>query len=279
MKIGFLGAGNMASAIHGGLLRDNLFPPDSILVYDVLIEKAKEFAAKGAVQKISEEELAAESDVILLAVKPQNFPELLPKIKSQSKGKLVISIAAGILIETIHNVLTDASIVRVMPNLPMIYGMGVTVLCKGTDVTDEQFTLAKKIFDACGKTGIIDESQMNSIIAVHASSPAFIFLFAKSIGDYADSAGIDRAEAIRLFAHTMAGSAKMLIENSQLKIHNSQSGTGVINPSICDDLIDMVASPGGTTRAALDRFDELKFSEIIQEACGACTKRAIELGQ
>lgn len=262
MKIGFLGAGNIATALLSGILREGIFSPGDISVYDVLPEKADAFCKRGVLASSSPEELVKGSDAIILAVKPQNFTELLPCIHAVSSGKLFISVAAGISINYIRAGLGEIPVVRVMPNLPMVYSCGVTVLCKSEDVSDAQFELAKSIFSACGKIGVIDESLMNAMIAVHSSSPAFMFLFAKAVGDYAGAWGIDRDEAISLFAHAMLGSAKMLIDSG----------------NTCDELINMVASPGGTTRAALNKFEELNFCDTIIKAMNACTARAIDLG-
>jgi len=244
-------------------LNKALFAPGDILVYDPVTDKAEEFAARGAVTRHSAESLVSDAGAVVLAAKPQDFAGLLPMIKDAAVGKLFISVAAGISIDYIRAGLGDAAVVRVMPNLPMLYSAGVTALCKGPGVTDDQFALAEKIFAACGKTGVIEESQMNAMTAVHASSPAFLFLFAKAAGDYAAGQGVDKGLAIELFSHAMAGSAKMLIESGRS----------------CDDLIAMVASPGGTTQAALDRFAELGFTEIISQAMEACTARAAELGR
>lgn len=264
-SISVIGAGNMATAIVKGMIAGNVCSSDSIVVYDVLAEKVEAFCAFGCKSSSSAAECASLSDIVFLAVKPQNFADLLSDIKGVcSKDKLFVSIAAGISTNYISDLLGfDAKVIRVLPNTPMLFGEGASTICSTANVSDDELSFVKSIFDKCGCTEIIDEKLMNASIAVHSSSPAFIFLFAKCVGQVADSYGIDAETAVKLFAKTLKGSAKM-IEESQMS---------------CDELIKMVASPGGTTLAALNSFERDDFEGAVSRAMKACTDRAFELGK
>ena len=150
-----------------------------------------------------------------------------------------------------------------MPNTPLLLGCGATALCPSDNISDEDFDFVKRIFSASGVCQVLPENQMNTVISVNGSSPAYIYLFAKAMRDYAIEQGISESSAMELICSTLKGSAEML----------TKSGDDV------DTLIRKVSSPGGTTLAALDVLDRGGFYENIKEAMAACTKRAGELGR
>lgn len=260
-----LGAGNMATAIVKGIISSEICPAENIFIYDIMAEKVDALCKMGCSRAENAAGLVSDCETVVLAVKPQNFPQLLSEIKDfVSADKLFVSIAAGISIEYIKSSLgVDLPVVRVMPNTPMLLSCGATVLSRRQPVTDEQFAFVKGIFESCGTVTVLDEDKINASIAIHSSSPAFLFLFAKVVCETAQQQGIDPNDALALFAQTMIGSANMLL------------GSGLD----CDQLIKMVTSPGGTTQAALEKFDELGFDKAINQAMLACTKRAQELGK
>ena len=264
-SIGVIGAGNMATAIVKGAVSSGVCSAGDIYVFDVIDSKAKAFEEFGCVKTDDVKNCVKGADVVLFAVKPQNFDELLPQIKDVcSPEKLFITIAAGISTGYISEQLGfDAKIVRVLPNTPMLYGEGASTICATSAVSEEEIAFVKNIFDKCGHTEMIDEKLMNASIAIHSSSPAFIFLFTKCIAETAQKYGIEYDTAVKLFAKTLTGSAKM-IECSGMT---------------CDELIRMVASPGGTTLAALSSFEADGFEKAISNAMDACTKRAFEIGR
>lgn len=263
-KIGFIGAGNMATAIIDGILRSKSTPADNITVFDILPEKLDIMAKKGINATTSTKEVVNASDIIVLAVKPQNYAEVLEGISDAvTKDKVFVTIAAGISTDYIANTLKcDCPMVRVMPNTPLLLGVGATAMSR-RNISDEDFQCVYDMFANGGVVEILDESQMNSVIAVNGSSPAYVYLFAKAMVDYAEKEGIDKDSALRLVCATLKGSAEML-ENSG---------------DTPEELIRKVSSPGGTTLKALEKFEEKGFYNSVIEAMDACTNRANELSK
>ena len=200
-----------------------------------------------------------------MAVKPQVLGEVLDKLKGTVDERHVfISICAGISSEFIKaHTCGGARTSIVMPNTPAMLGVGASAIARDKDISDEEFEFAKKVIGSCGLVKEIPMDKMKEIICINGSSPAFIYLFAKGFVDYAENVGIDRKTALELFAQSLTGSAKMLTD----------SGMNV------DELIKQVSSPGGTTLAGIDKLNEGKLTEIVMEACRACTKRAYELAE
>lgn len=265
MKIGFIGAGNMGSAILKGIAGSAMAAETELFAFDSFTEKTKELECFGVKPLSSAAEVAASCKFVFLAIKPQQFDTLLPEIRSSvTEDTVIVSIAAGITAEYIRSqTIPEAKVVLVMPNTPLLLGAGATALACCQPTTAEEFAVVQKIFDACGITAVISPDKMKEIIAINGSSPAFIYLFAKGFVDYAKKEGISEDVALPLFAQSLIGSAKMLTD----------SGMTV------DELIRMVSSPGGTTLAGLDAYYEGKLTEITDEACTRCTKRAYELSK
>lgn len=265
VKIGFIGAGNMAQAIIKGMVDNGGFSAGQITLFDVDSQKCAAFAAKGMNIQSNVSEVVTASDVIFLAVKPQNYSEVLQGIRQAvSKEKIFVSIAAGISISFITRELgMDCPVIRAMPNTPLLIGKGATALCRADNVTDEDFRCIEEIFGASGETAVLTEDKMNAIIAVNGSSPAYVYLFAKAILDYAASQGIDPQAALLLTCKTLEGSAGMLRESGYTP----------------DELIKMVSSPGGTTLKALEALEEKGFYQALMEAMDRCTRRAEEVGR
>ena len=264
-KIGFIGAGNMATAIIKGLMAQNDGKADFINVFDVSEEKCAAMKNMGANVMTSADEIAKNSSIVVLAVKPQNYPEVLESLKNSiTTAKTVVSIAAGISIAYVRKGLQcDCPVVRVMPNTPLLLKKGATALCPSENISDDDKTIVYNMFAGSGVCEYIDESHMNEIIAVNGSSPAYIYLFAKAMADYAKNCGIDYDKAMNLVCATLEGSAAMLRD----------SGEPV------ETLIDRVCSKGGTTIAAMDKLKEHGFYEAVLDGMDACTKRAEELGK
>lgn len=264
MKIGFLGAGNMGSAMLHGIAASDLCKNGEIteiFAYDASEEKRAALKNEGVSIAANEQALADAVDFLILAVKPQVLGGILDGIKLR-KEQIVISICAGISAEFIRShTIAEARIILVMPNTPLMLGEGASALAKCAGVSDDEFAFAMKLFATCGVAEEIPESKMREIIAVNGSSPAFLYLYAKAFLDYAASEGIDENAALSLFAQSMIGSAKMLTD----------SGYSV------DELIRMVSSPGGTTLAGLDKLYAGRLEDTVRECCESCTARAYEL--
>lgn len=264
-RYGFIGAGNMATAIIKGLIKSNPENTENIFVYDISEEKLNLMKEQGVSICKDSSDVVKQSDIIVVAVKPQNYQEALAEIKNEvNDEKIVVSIAAGISIAFVRGAVEkECKVVRVMPNTPLLLSKGATALCPSENVSDEEFSPVLEMFSLSGAAEIFTEDYMNTIIAVNGSSPAYVYLFAKAMADYAKENGIDYDKALSLICATLEGSAAMLRESGD-------------DP---DTLIKKVSSPGGTTIEALKTLDEYKFYEGIKSAMDSCTKRAFELGK
>ncbi len=263
-SFGFIGVGNMSGAIIGGILNKGYIKPSNIYMYDKDDKKYGLWSKCGVQSLKSVPELVDKCDFIFLCVKPQNSPEILPLVAEKiNGGKCVVSIMAGIAIDTISGALSGhKNIVRVMPNTPLLVGKGAAALVRSSGVTDEDFDTVSKIFSLAGEVVVVSEDKISAVTAISGSGPAYFFKFANAAVEEAQALGLDEDIALHLLAQTMAGSAKMLLESGKTP----------------NELVRMVTSPGGTTKAANDVFDECGYEDIIKKAIKACNDRAIELG-
>lgn len=262
-KIGFIGFGNMAGAIAEGISKAKLVNNSDIYVFDVnneAMQKAKSFKFTLCLDEI---EIAKNVDMIFLCVKPQSFISVLDKLKGNiNEGTVVLTIAAGITINSIAKHLgTDMPIIRAMPNTPLLLACGTTALCHNEFVNSEDFIFIKKVFSSVGTVYELNENKFNEVINVNGSTPAYIYLFAQTVAQYADESGIDYKQALDMFCDTLKGSAEMLKNSGKTP----------------NELITMVSSKGGTTIAALDAFKSNGFTESLRAGMSACVERAKEL--
>ncbi|MCR5601698.1 MAG: pyrroline-5-carboxylate reductase [Ruminococcus sp.] len=264
-NIGFIGAGNMGSAIMKGISSNSLGKNVGLYAFDPFTEKLKALESFNVKGCTSEKEIMENCKYVFLAVKPQIIEGVLETIAPYTtKDTVIISIAAGIGDEFIaKKTIPNVKVILVMPNTPLLLGEGASALSRNDKVSDEEFDVVLNIFKICGKAAVISKDKMKEIIAINGSSPAFIYLFAKGFIDYAESVGIDRAAAEELFTQSLIGSAKMITD----------SGNTI------DELIKMVSSPGGTTLAGLDRLYEGNLTDVVKNCCESCTKRAYELSK
>ena len=273
-KIAFIGVGNMASAIIGGMMSVGC-NMSNVILCDRHIEKMKPFADKGAVIASSVEEAAYIADCVMICVKPQGFGDVLPRLASvkNASEKLYITIAAGITTKTVSDALGGAPVVRALPNTPILVGKGVSAICKAGNVTDEDFEFSCSLFAPSSSILKINEDQMNRIICVTSSSPAYMFLIIKAILDGASAQGLlktdeypdglDEKTLIQCICDTMIGSAYLMKEGTKTP----------------DEQIKTVASKGGTTERAISELLEYKLPEAFSSAMQKCTDRADELGK
>lgn len=190
--VSFIGAGNMASAIVNGIVKAGLLPAENILLCARTEESFRKFPHPGIRTTHDIGTAVSESDVIVFSVKPQSMKEVLPQVATADLvGKLFISIAAGVTISTFESYLGSVPMVRVMPNTPMLIGMGVSELCRNDRVGDEDFAFAKSLFSASGMAVEMKEEEINRITAATGSSPAYVYLFIKAIRDSMLNMGID----------------------------------------------------------------------------------------
>ncbi len=264
-KIGFIGAGNMATAMVNGILRNKAKNADELCIFDPDESKREAMAQLGVSAAKNGAELVEKSDIIILAVKPQTYDIVLSEIKSAVREeKIFVTIAAGISIEYVRKGIgCDCPMVRVMPNTPLLLGKGATALCRSENISDEDFEEVYNIFALSGEAVVLTEDKMNAIIAVNGSSPAYVYLFAKAMTDYAVSVGIDAQTALKLVCKTFEGSAEMLRSSGDTP----------------EQLIEKVCSKGGTTIEAMNVLKDRNVPQAIMDAMAACTKRAEELGK
>jgi pyrroline-5-carboxylate reductase len=248
--VGFIGLGNMGRAILRGLTCN-------IHCYDPLYDK-------NTVD--SEVEIAQKCKYIVLAVKPQSVKEVLQKIApALTQESILISICAGISTEYIRSVVgKKLSIVRVMPNMPVMLGEGASAVSFCGDFSEDETAFILEIIGSSSPAvEVIPADKMNEIICINGSSPAFIYLLAKYFTDYAVTQGIEHQAALNLFSQSLIGAGKML-KSSEASI---------------EELIAQVSSKGGTTIAGLEQLRGKGLQEAVNAACEACTSRAYELGE
>ena len=270
-KIAFIGVGNMAGAIIKGLMSDTNDSPitwSDLYLFDRYPDMCAPYAANGAVVATSIEDAVAHADCVVLAVKPQNFPEILPVLAATPDidKKLFITIAAGITTDSIREALGGSvSVVRALPNTPMLIGQGVIAVCKAPSVTADNFDFVCDLFRASGSVLVIDESEMNRIISVTSSSPAYVFAFIRALCDGASLQGLSLSdkELLDSVCDMVIGAATLL-------------KTGTKTPA---EQISTVTSKGGTTERAMGVLAEGDFEGLLHRAMLACTQRADELSR
>lgn len=259
MKIGFIGGGNMGTALMSGFISSGKVKAEDIFVYDSFEPKLDELKNNlGIIPKNNAQELEEASDVVILAVKPNVMPFILEELKS-NKDKLYISIAAGITLDTLSNALgADKKIVRVMPNTPALVSCGMSVISPNNNISPDENLIIENLFNGVGETVFLGENYMNAAIALHSSSPAYIYMLIDAMADSGVKYGIPKAAALKLAAKSVEGSAKMVLENNE---HPMQ-------------LKDNVCSPGGTTIAAVCELENNGFRSSVQKAIDACVNKA-----
>lgn len=265
VNVGFIGCGNMGSAIMKGILSSKMSSDVKIFAYDKS-EAALDKAMSMGVTGVSEaKDVVSLCSYVFFAIKPQQLDEVLDEVAGEvTADKVIVSILAGVTDEYYaKRTVPNAKVVLVMPNTPFLLGEGATALSRSDSVTDEEFELVCNIFSSGGISKVISKDKMKEIIAVNGSSPAFIYLYTKYFVDYAKSVDIDEETAKELFAKSLIGSAKMITD----------SGKSL------DELIEMVSSKGGTTIAGLEKLREGGLSDAVENCCKACTNRAYELSK
>lgn len=265
-RLAVIGVGNMAKAVISGI-QSSKTEVSEIRLFDKNQEQYNEIAQGACPYTVCDSATIAVdgADCVLLAVKPQNYPELLSELAACSghSSKLYITIAAGITVKTVSEALGNAPVVRVLPNLPMVIGKGVSVICRNTDVSEENFSFVCSLFSASGSTVLIDEEEMNRIIGVTSSSPAYVFKFIDAVYKGALVQGLDGEGLVDAICDVFIGSAMLLKSSS-------------VTP---EQLISRVASRGGTTEKAIEKLNNADIDNIISSAMLACTERADELGK
>jgi len=265
MKIAFLGGGNMAGALIGGLVAKGQ-DASRISVIELSPAARERIAARYPVRVTTAPDVAMKgADTVVLAVKPQDMKSALASLGSEVRGALVVSIAAGITLDTLSRWLGGhRRIVRCMPNTPALVGAGITGLYAAKDVDDDDRKKAETILSAVGEVvWLAEERLLDPVTAVSASGPAYVFWFIEQLAASAVKLGIPKEEALKLAKHTVLGAAKL----------------AVASPESPETLRKNVTSKGGTTEAALNVFEQEKLAERFMRAVEAASRRGAELGK
>lgn len=265
-KIGFIGCGNMGQAILEGMIASGQVSPSNIWVYTPSPDKVEILREKFSINAAeSAQQVAQAADIVFGAVKPNIMLKVMSDVNSSlNKDTVVISIAAGITLETLAKVLGhDRKIIRAMPNTPALVNAGMTSVTPNSLVTPEELTEAVNIFRSFGHAEVVSESLINAVVGVSGSSPAYIFMFIEAMADAAVLGGMPRQQAYRFAAHTLIGSARMVLE------------TG-IHPG---ELKDKVCSPSGTTIEAVRVLEEKGFRSAVIEAITQCMAKSEQLSK
>ena len=262
LKLGFIGAGNMGSAILRGLVSAKYISVDDMAICDLSAKKLELLSDEmpGLTCTESDQELVEMCDMVILAVKPQYMAETIEHIHMYLNGKAVVSIAAGWTVDQLAAALegSGATYLRVMPNTPAMVGEGMTAICEDTTFDQDDFEFAKGIFDAVGRTVILPEKLFDGVIAISGSSPAYVFMMIEAMADAGVKEGLPRACAYEMAAQTLLGSALMVLQSD-------------VHPAA---LKDAVCSPAGTTIEAVEELERKGFRASIMDAMKVCAEKS-----
>jgi pyrroline-5-carboxylate reductase len=283
-KLGFIGGGNMAEALMRGLLETRMFAPADLIASDVDPARRRKIKRKLQIDTTADNrEVLRNSRAILFAVKPQNIDEVLGELATAFaapeagttaargprpialKDRLFISIAAGITLARFMAALGNrARVVRVMPNAPAMVGQGMAAMVRAPGASKADAALALRIFRAVGDAVALDDERLlDAVTALSGSGPAYVYLFVKALADAGVTEGLPLDLAVRMALKTLRGAEENMRQS----------------PLDAAELIRIVASPGGTTEAALRKFAESGFSDIVARALHAAAERSRELGR
>lgn len=264
-RIAFLGGGQMAEALIGGLLASKVSEPDSIGATDPMAARRDHLKFRFGIH-VGEDNIKAvrEADLVVLAVKPQALPAVLSDAGPALAGKLVVSIAAGVTTAWIRErAAVSRGIVRAMPNTPALVREGVTALAYQADLRADDLAAVRALFEAVGSVVAVEERLMDAVTGLSGSGPAYVFVAIEALADGGVKMGLPRATAQLLAAQTVLGAARMVLERGE---HPAK-------------LKDQVASPGGTTIAGLHQLEAGGLRSCLIAAVEAAVKRSQELGR
>jgi pyrroline-5-carboxylate reductase len=263
--LGFIGGGNMAGALIKGLLSSGTVRADRVVASDITPERLAHLSSTHGIRTTSDNHaLVRDSNVVLLAVKPQAIDKVLAQIANDiTPQHLVISVAAGVPGAAIEGKLpAKTRLVRAMPNTPAIVLAGATALAAGPHATEADVAIARTIFEAVGRVVVLDESLLDAVTGLSGSGPAYVMLMIEALADGGVKVGLHRDTALMLAAQTVYGSAKLLLETGE---HPGR-------------LKDQVTSPGGTAIAGLHTLEAGGLRRTLIDAVEVATERSAELG-
>jgi len=264
MKLGFIGAGQMARALAGGIVKAGKAAPEDITISDPSENAVSEFQSKVGKVSVakSNSECAAGNDFLVLAVKPQLFSDAVESLEVPS-NTTVVSVMGGITISAIAKSISTERVIRVMPNTPCLVGAGACAISWNEAVPKDDVETVTEMLGTMGKCVQLQEHLLDAVTGVSGSGPAYVFQFIQAMADGGVLMGLSRDVALQLSAQTVLGAAKMVIETAE-------------HPNV---LSDRVASPGGTTIHGLQALADGGMAPSVISAVEAATVRSMELGQ
>lgn len=258
--IGFIGCGNMGEAILGGLLKSYVKKQDVIVSTKTSKTSEKIKNTYGVKAILDNKEVVKKADIVFLAVKPYMYKDVIDEIKNYvDDNKIIVTIAAGITLEELYNWFKKkVKLVKTMPNTPALVNEGMSCICPGHNISEQELTEIINIFNCFGKCEILSENDFHGFIALCGSSPAYVFMFIEAMADAAVKMGIPRKKAYRLGAQAVLGSAKMILDTE-------------MHPG---ELKDMVCSPRGTTIEAVNELEKQGFRASVIKAMERCEEKS-----
>lgn len=265
MKIGFVGAGRMAQALGAGISKN--FQSANFFIADPAADAVQKFAEMVLPQPVvsaeNNQDVFDQSEVVFIAVKPQYLDAALEHVDASSSGPLVISVAAGVTKKRLAELSGTERIIRVMPNTPCLIGRGIVAIAPDSTISPADVETTQQLIATVGETVLLKEAQLDAVTGLSGSGPAFVYRFIESLINGGVEQGLSPEIAAQLTVQTVLGAASMVAETGQS----------------CQQLIDQVTSPGGTTLAGLAALEAKNFSDTVQSAVSSATARSVELGK
>ncbi len=260
MKLGFIGAGNMAQAIIGGILKKGIMSKDDIIASAATEKTINKVSEEYGIKTTLDNREVAEADILFLSVKPVYYQSVIDEIKDiVSSEQIIVTIAAGKSVAWVEEAFGGVKkIIRTMPNTPALVGEGITAVCPNSNVADKDLARVMEILESFGEAEVINENIMDAVVAVSGSSPAYVFMFIEAMADAAVAEGMPRAQAYKFAAQSVLGSAKMVLETGK-------------HPG---ELKDMVCSPAGTTIEAVRVLEKEGLRSSVMECMKACADKS-----
>ena len=263
--LGFIGCGNMGSAMMNGMISSKVIDSNQLWVADHHEANFKKIESLKAHTTTDNKEVVKQSDILVLSIKPYMYASVIAQVKDCfKKDVIVVAIAAGKTIAQLKEMCgNDIKIIRAMPNTPSMVQEGMSAICTDSLVNQEDIMNIMDIFTSFGKAEIVPEHLFDAVIAVSGSSPAYVYMFIEAMADAAVAQGMPRSQAYTFASQAILGSAKMVLE------------TGM-HPGV---LKDHVCSPGGTTIDAVMKLEETGFRTSVMQAMSACAKKSKEMSK
>ena len=260
MKLGFIGAGNMAQAIIGGILKKGIMSKDDIIASAATEKTINKVSEEYGIKTTLDNREVAEAEILFLSVKPVYYQSVIDEIKDiVSSEQIIVTIAAGKSVAWVEEAFGGVKkIIRTMPNTPALVGEGITAVCPNSNVADKDLAKVMEILESFGEAEVINENIMDAVVAVSGSSPAYVFMFIEAMADAAVAEGMPRAQAYKFAAQSVLGSAKMVLEIGK-------------HPG---ELKDMVCSPAGTTIEAVRILEKEGLRSSVMECMKACADKS-----